>query len=196
MNLPILDDPDQYITAIIMYGKVCSVHVKIEYEILKEIEVTLLSGVKFIHAADLHLDSPFSGLKDMPSSILKELRESPFKAFQTIINEAISRQVDFIVLSGDLFDGENRSLRTQVRFRSEMEKLQQHQIPAYIIHGNHDHLSGSWITVGLPDNVHVFSGQTEVKLISKNRWDDCPPLWIQLSTPSCKGENDRNLHKS
>ncbi|MBT2645606.1 DNA repair exonuclease [Bacillus sp. ISL-34] len=134
---------------------------------LKEIEVTLLSGVKFIHAADLHLDSPFSGLKDVPSSILKELRESPFKAFQTIINEAISRQVDFIVLSGDLFDGENRSLRTQVRFRTEMEKLQQHQIPAYIIHGNHDHLSGSWITVELPDNVHVFSRQTEVKRFEK-----------------------------
>ena len=126
-----------------------------------------MSGVKFIHAADLHLDSPFSGLKDMPSSILKELRESPFKAFQTIINEAITRQVDFIVLSGDLFDGENRSLRTQVRFRTEMEKLQQHQIPAYIIHGNHDHLSGSWITVGLPDNVHVFSGQTEMKRFEK-----------------------------
>ncbi|MFY0779855.1 DNA repair exonuclease [Peribacillus simplex] len=132
-----------------------------------EIEVILLSGVRFIHAADLHLDSPFSGLKDLPSTILKELRESPFKAFQNIINEAISHQVDFIVLSGDLFDGENRSLRTQVRFRREMEKLQRHQIPAYIIHGNHDHLSGSWITVELPDNVHVFSGQTEVKLFEK-----------------------------
>lgn len=102
LNLPILHDD----VIKIMYGKVCSVHVKIE--MLKEIEVILLSGVKFIHAADLHLDSPFSGLKDMPSSILKELRESPFKAFQTIINEAISRRVDFIVLSGDLFDGENR----------------------------------------------------------------------------------------
>ncbi|MBR8645654.1 metallophosphoesterase [[Brevibacterium] frigoritolerans] len=149
-----------------MYGKVCSAHVKIEYEILKEIEVTLLSGVKFIHAADLHLDSPFSGLKDMPSSILKELRESPFKAFQTIINEAITRQVDFIVLSGIYLMGKPES-RTQVRFRTEMEKLQQHQIPAYIIHGNHDHLSGSWITVRLPDNVHVFSGQTEMKRFEK-----------------------------
>jgi DNA repair exonuclease SbcCD nuclease subunit len=48
-----------------------------------------------------------------------------------------------------------------------MEKLQQYQIPAYIIHGNHDHLSGSWITVELPDNVHVFSGQTEVKRFEK-----------------------------
>ncbi|WP_207196281.1 DNA repair exonuclease [Peribacillus sp. TH24] len=131
-------------------------------------EVISVSSVKFIHAADLHLDSPFSGLKDMPPSLLKEIRESPFKAFQKMINEAIFHQVDFIVLSGDLFDGENRSLRTQVRFRSEMEKLQQHQIPAFIIHGNHDHLSGSWVTVELPGNVHVFSGQTEVKLFQKS----------------------------
>ena len=89
-----------------------------------------MSGVKFIHAADLHLDSPFSGLKDLPASILKEIRDSPFKLFKTIVNEAICRQVDFMVISGDLFDGENRSLRTQVRFRTEMEKLQQHRIPA------------------------------------------------------------------
>lgn len=122
-------------------------------------EVISVSSVKFIHAADLHLDSPFSGLKDMPPSLLMEIRESPFKAFQKMINEAIFHQVDFIVLSGDLFDGENRSLRTQVRFRSEMEKLQQHQIPAFIIHGNHDHLSGSWVTVELPGNVHVFRGK-------------------------------------
>ncbi|MGE7876415.1 metallophosphoesterase family protein [Peribacillus muralis] len=126
-----------------------------------------MSSVKFIHAADLHLDSPYSGLKGLPSTILKELRESPFKSFQNIINEAIFHQVDFIVLSGDLFDGENRSLRTQVRMRAEMEKLQQFQIPAYIIHGNHDHLSGTWITVEQPENVHVFSGQTEVKLFEK-----------------------------
>lgn len=126
-----------------------------------------MSSVKFIHAADLHLDSPYTGLKDLPSRIVKELRESPFKAFQKIIHEAIFHQVDFIVLSGDLFDGENRSLRTQVRFRTEMEKLRQHQIPAYIIHGNHDHLSGTWITVELPENVHIFSGQTEVKLFEK-----------------------------
>lgn len=45
-------------------------------------EVISVSSVKFIHAADLHLDSPFSGLKDMPPSLLKEIRESPFKAFQ------------------------------------------------------------------------------------------------------------------
>lgn len=127
-----------------------------------------MENIKFIHTADLHLDSPFSGLKDLPETILKEIRESPFKSFQAIVDLAICHHVDFIVISGDLFDGENRSLRTQVRFRSEMERLLQHKIPAYIIHGNHDHLSGSWITVELPENVHVYSAEMEVKKYEKD----------------------------
>ena len=126
-----------------------------------------MSKVTFIHTADLHLDSPFSGLKDLPASLLKEIRDSPFKSFQKIIDQAISHHVDFILISGDLFDGENRNLRTQVRFRSEMERLLQYEIPIFIIHGNHDHLSGSWITVDLPDNVHVFSAEMEVKRYEK-----------------------------
>lgn len=127
----------------------------------------MVSAVTFIHAADLHLDSPFSGLRDLPASILKDIRESPFKSFQRIVDKAICRQVDFMVLSGDLFDGENRNLRTQVRFRSEMERLQQHGIPVFIVHGNHDHLSGTWIKVDFPDNVHIFSDELEVKRFEK-----------------------------
>ncbi|MFJ7745622.1 exonuclease SbcCD subunit D [Peribacillus sp. NPDC097295] len=126
-----------------------------------------MSKVTFIHAADLHLDSPFSGLKDLPASIISEIRDSPFKSFQKIVDQAISHHVDFILISGDLYDGENRNLRTQVRFRSEMERLLQHEIPAFIIHGNHDHLSGSWITVDLPENVHVFSAEMEMKMYEK-----------------------------
>ncbi|MGE7601943.1 metallophosphoesterase family protein [Peribacillus sp. NPDC097675] len=126
-----------------------------------------MSKVTFIHAADFHLDSPFSGLKDLPASLLKEIRESPFKSFQKIVDEAINLHVDFMVISGDLFDGENRNLRTQVRFRREMERLLQNEIPAFIIHGNHDHLSGSWISVDQPENVHIFSAETEVKRYEK-----------------------------
>ncbi|MFJ7677255.1 exonuclease SbcCD subunit D [Peribacillus sp. NPDC097198] len=127
----------------------------------------MVSAVTFIHAADLHLDSPFSGLRDLPASILKDIRESPFKSFQRIVKNAICRHVDFMVISGDLFDGENRNLRTQVRFRSEMERLQQHGIPVFIVHGNHDHLSGSWIKVDFPENVHIFSDEMEVKRFEK-----------------------------
>ncbi|WP_028393222.1 metallophosphoesterase family protein [Bacillus cihuensis] len=124
--------------------------------------------VVFLHAADLHLDSPFTGLKSVPKAWTDEMRESPFKAFRNIIGTAIEQKVDFMLLSGDLFDGENRSLRTQVKFRREMERLKAAGIPVYIIHGNHDHLGGAWIHVDFPDNVHVFSEKTEMKLFQKS----------------------------
>ena len=117
-----------------------------------------MSGIRFIHAADLHLDSPFAGLKNVPETILHKMKEAPFLAFRKLVDEAIVRKVDFILLAGDLYDGENRSLRTQVRFRKEMERLQEHGIHVYAIHGNHDHLGGKWVAVDLPGNVHVFPG--------------------------------------
>ena len=126
-----------------------------------------MKSINFIHAADLHLDSPFVGLKQMPDPILGELRAASFRAFQHIIREAIIRKVDFILLAGDLYDGANRNLRTQILFRKEMERLQQHDIQVYIIHGNHDHLGGDWISLQQPDNVHVFGSECEVKEYTK-----------------------------
>ncbi|CAH0344373.1 DNA repair exonuclease [Bacillus sp. CECT 9360] len=126
-----------------------------------------MGKIVFIHGADLHLDSPFTGLKNLPGFIIEQLRESSFRAFQKIIDAAIFNSVDFMLLAGDIYDLENRSLRTQVRFRKEMERLREHQIPVYIIHGNHDHLDGSWVHVDLPDNVHVFQAKAEVKPFRK-----------------------------
>jgi exonuclease SbcD len=122
-----------------------------------------VGAITFIHAADLHIDSPFSGLKHIPSTWMERIRNSPFQAFQKIVDTAIQLRVDFILLSGDLFDGENRSLRTQVKVRDEMNRLHDVQIPVYIIHGNHDHLNGSWVHVDFPENVHIFSTKPEVK---------------------------------
>ncbi|WP_409304542.1 exonuclease SbcCD subunit D [Peribacillus sp. SCS-155] len=121
----------------------------------------------FLHAADIHLDSPFSGLKKMPAYMAETVRESAYKAFTSLIDTAISTKVDFLLIAGDLFDGENRSLRTQVRIRKEMERLNEVQIPVYLIHGNHDHLGGSWINIQMPENVHIFDSRPEVKQFLK-----------------------------
>ena len=71
------------------------------------------------------------------------MKESTFTALKKITAAAIYHQVDFVILAGDLFDGEDRSLRAQSRFRTEMLKLAEKEIPVYIVHGNHDHLNGS-----------------------------------------------------
>lgn len=127
----------------------------------------LVKKITFIHAADLHLDSPFKGLRKLPEELLQQIKDSTFESLQKIIDEAITREVDFVLFSGDLYDGENRNLRTQVKFRKEMERLKQHDIQVYIIHGNHDHLGGKWISIEQPSNVHIFSGQAEVKEFKK-----------------------------
>lgn len=127
-----------------------------------------MKKISFIHAADLHLDSPFVGLKTLPSTIYERVQESTFQAFNRIIDEAINRKVDFLILAGDLYDGENRSIRAQIRLRDGFRRLNDVDIPVYIIHGNHDHLSGSWTNIKFPENVHVFPSYVDVKKYRKN----------------------------
>ncbi|MGG3471163.1 DNA repair exonuclease [Neobacillus pocheonensis] len=124
-----------------------------------------MKKISFIHAADLHLDSPMVGLKHLPSAIFKRVKESTFVAMRKLVAAAIHRKVDFVILAGDLFDGEDRSLRAQSRFRTEMQKLDEEGIPVFIIHGNHDHLNGSWVHLDMPANVHVFKSEVEAKVL-------------------------------
>jgi DNA repair protein SbcD/Mre11 len=124
-----------------------------------------MKKISFIHAADLHLDSPMVGLKHLPESIFTRVKESTFTALKKITKDAIEKQVDFVILAGDLFDGEDRSLRAQSRFRSEMLKLEENGIPVYVVHGNHDHLNGTWVQLSMPANVHVFTSDVETKVL-------------------------------
>lgn len=128
-----------------------------------------MKEISFIHCADLHLDSPMIGLKNLPSSIRQKLQESTFVAFKNIVDCAIERHVDFIIIAGDIFDVEDRSLRAQIRFRKEMERLQEHHIDVFILHGNHDHLSGKWVSIVFPENVKIFP--TDVTMIPYQKGD-------------------------
>ncbi|MGO4545708.1 exonuclease SbcCD subunit D [Paenibacillus sp. 2TAB23] len=119
---------------------------------------------RFIHAADLHLDSPFRGLANAPAPVREALMESTFAALRELTHAAIRNQVDFIVLAGDLFDEADRSLRAQLALVKEWAKLEEHGIAVYVIHGNHDPLSGARAELKLPSNVVVFgSDQMEYR---------------------------------
>jgi DNA repair exonuclease SbcCD nuclease subunit len=120
-----------------------------------------MTSIRFFHVADLHLGSPFKGITSMPDHQLKTLRNSTFDAFQTLIQSAVQEKPDFILVVGDIYDGEDRSLRAQHKFQQGMEVLNDHQIPVFICHGNHDHLGGKWTRFHLPSNVHVFQKKTE-----------------------------------
>ncbi|WP_066295070.1 metallophosphoesterase family protein [Bacillus sp. FJAT-29937] len=127
-----------------------------------------MKKVTFIHAADLHLDSPMVGLMNLPKEIFSRLQDSTFEALKTIVDNALIHQVDFVIIAGDLFDGENRSIRAQIRFRKEMERLEEKNISVYVVHGNHDHMEGNWTHLEMPKNVHIFSHEIEGVRFVKN----------------------------
>lgn len=125
-----------------------------------ELVIIMTQPITFIHAADLHLDSPFQGLSKLPDSIFKEVRESTFHALQQLVELAISREVDFVLLVGDLFDHERQSLKAQIRLRSAFEQLASYDIHVYLSYGNHDFLQGNQHAVSYPANVHSFPDET------------------------------------
>ncbi|XEC93071.1 exonuclease SbcCD subunit D [Paenibacillus tarimensis] len=114
------------------------------------------TGFRFIHAADLHLDSPFRGVSDAPETVAAGLRESTFAALRNLTELAIAEEADFIVLSGDLYDAADRSLRAQLALCREWQELGKRGIQVFVIHGNHDPLSGARAQLELPGTVTVF----------------------------------------
>jgi len=128
-----------------------------------------LKELRFIHTADLHLDSPFLGLDTIPKDLFKRLQESTFTAFERVVDHALQEAVDFVLISGDLFDGADRSIKAQARLRKQLERLGSKGINTFIIHGNHDHLAGDWVTLEMPSQVHIFSERVEqAKFTAKN----------------------------
>ena len=67
--------------------------------------------VKFIHCADLHLDSPFKSKQQLSTSIFEDVQKSAYESFKKIVDVALKEDVDFMLIVGDLFDSENRKLQ-------------------------------------------------------------------------------------
>lgn len=80
--------------------------------------------VQFIHAADLHLDSPFIGLKSLPPFLWEQIYQSTFKSLEKIVDLAIDKQVDFVCLAGDIYDSDDRSVKAQAYLRNELIRLE------------------------------------------------------------------------
>ncbi|MFQ3543770.1 DNA repair exonuclease [Halobacillus rhizosphaerae] len=118
------------------------------------------SHLRFIHSADLHLDSPFTQLSGVPESLIEQLRASTFEAFTRLIDQAIHHKVHMVLIAGDLFNESTRSLKAQIHLRNGFRRLDNEGIQVYITHGNHDYLKGMRHPVTYPDNVHVFTQET------------------------------------
>ena len=120
--------------------------------------------IRFIHAADPHLDSPLQGLEAHEGAPVAVLRGATRRAFENLVNLAIEESVDFVVIAGDLYDGDWKDYSTGLFFRAQMVRLQSKGTPVYIIAGNHDAASVITKKLSLPENVHVFSTRTTESL--------------------------------
>ena len=111
---------------------------------------------KFIHAADIHLDSPLHKLDAYEGAPKDEIRQATRRAFDNLVSTAIAERVNFVLIAGDLYDGDWKDYNTGLHLVSQTAKLREAGIPVYIAGGNHDAASKITKKLKLPDNVHLF----------------------------------------
>lgn len=112
--------------------------------------------MRFIHTADIHLDSPLTGLSAYADAPVDMLRTATRDAFTNLVNLAIDENVDFMIIAGDLYDGNWKDHNTGLYFAKQMGRLRDADIPVYLLHGNHDAENEMTKRLLLPRNVHVF----------------------------------------
>src|SRR5439155_17203618 len=122
-----------------------------------------MESLRFIHTADLHLDSPFRGLAETLPALRDTLQSATLGALDRVVDHTINSKADFLIIAGDLYDSKDRSLRALVSFRKQMERLAERHIPVFIVHGNHDPLNGWGSGFQLPPNVVTFGGHTDTE---------------------------------
>ncbi|BBK33165.1 DNA repair exonuclease SbcCD nuclease subunit [Stella humosa] len=118
-----------------------------------------MTSFRFLHAADIHLDSPLHGLSRYDGLPVEDIRSATRAAFDNLIQYAIDERVNFVVIAGDLFDGEWRDMGTGLYFARAMGRLDQAGIPAFVLAGNHDAASTISRTVPWPPNVRQFGSR-------------------------------------
>jgi exonuclease SbcD len=115
--------------------------------------------MRFLHAADVHLDSPLRGLAGVEGRVAERIRGAARAAFEQLVDVAVAERVDFLVIAGDLYDGDWRDYRTGLFFAAQMGRLHAASIPVFVLHGNHDAESQITRRLTLPPNVSVFGGR-------------------------------------
>ena len=123
------------------------------------------SSFKFLHAADIHLDSSLHGLERYDGAPVEEIRSASRRAFDNLIELAIDEKVAFVLLAGDLYDGDWKDYNTGLYFMERMARLREAGIKVFMVAGNHDAASQITKSLRLPDNVTLFATQSPEQVI-------------------------------
>lgn len=112
--------------------------------------------VRFLHTADLHLDSPLQSVAARNPELGSLIQDASRMVLQRIVDTALHEAVDALLIAGDLFDGQIRDVRTAKILERELRRLAVADIPVFIIWGNHDAEAKLTEALQLPSNVHTF----------------------------------------
>ncbi len=110
--------------------------------------------MKFFHTADVHLDSPLCGLDRYDGAPVDKLRGATRRALESLVDECIAEKVDFLLIAGDLYDGDWTDYNTGIFFIRQMARLRDASIRVFIVRGNHDAKSK---ILSLPEGVVELS---------------------------------------
>ncbi len=110
----------------------------------------------FLHCADLHLGSPLLGLSLKDEAIARRFAQASRDAFSDLVTAAIAERVAFVLIAGDVYDGEWKDTAIGLFFARELSRLHRAEIPVFIIHGNHDAKNVVTSAIPLPGNVTTF----------------------------------------
>jgi exonuclease SbcD len=122
----------------------------------------------FLHAADIHLDSQLQGLENYEGAPVDAIRRASRDALENLVDLGLAQAVQFVVLAGDLYDGDWKDYNTGLFFVKQMARLKDGGIPVVLITGNHDAANRMTKSLRLPANVTMLSTETsETHLLTK-----------------------------
>ncbi|HUZ91243.1 MAG TPA: DNA repair exonuclease, partial [Methylocella sp.] len=126
-----------------------------------------ITAYRFIHAADVHLDSPLRSLALRTPGLAELIGNATRGAFVRIVDLCLEEQVDALLLAGDLYDGDQTSMKTARFLAEQIRRLHDAGIRVFIIRGNHDALSRITKELTFPDSVKVFGGRAEAVAVDR-----------------------------
>jgi DNA repair exonuclease SbcCD nuclease subunit len=137
------------------------------------------------------------------------LREASLDAFNNLVDLCLDRDAAFLVIAGDIYDGADRGIRAQLRFRDGLGRLSDAGIATFVVHGNHDPVESGWSAVSAwPPLVTIFGSETVeavpvhrdgkllavVQGISYGRRDVSENLALRFAPPAGPGIHVGVLH--
>ncbi|MDX1929086.1 MAG: DNA repair exonuclease [Pirellulaceae bacterium] len=116
-----------------------------------------MARIRFLHAADVHLDSPLCSLRSLDEATATQLHRASRRSIETIVQTAITQKVAAVVFAGDLFDGPVKDAGAGLWVESQLKRLVREKIAVVLIRGNHDAVSNAQRVIHWSDGIYELS---------------------------------------